>query len=369
MNMAGVFRSNLLLFGMVRPLHRWHLMRSRFVGFLILVLAFLGADRSFAVDTFEDFATVEFAIPQGQARRVDDELVIRLDNTYYRVPYFLQEAHERANFDAMTEPMKAKFLMNRDLFFQNAAKVLHTLDWAIGIGSVTKEKILFFKRKEKTNEAFKERKSRIVMAILSGMNKQLWHDAPVVGNANEFALSASVGLGLEGGALKKGWGGQVDLGITMGVNKTQKAFVFQIFRNLEKFSSTLMPAMIYAGLVGKAGIQIIENTKGGIETRKGTTFYPPAAPGFLTETPSMASSGVSSGIGFPPPPIADLLTFTNELDHKALLRVVVSPTLKGFVRVYIGLDLKSIGVVLAPIRLLIDSIQYRLATPSCHRIY
>lgn len=318
-------------------------------------------------DDFND--KIEFAPPQDEAVKIGDELVIRLGKTYYRLPYYLTSEKERENYDSMTEPMKTKFLMNRDMFFQNAAKVLHSLDWAMGIGSLTKEKILFFKNRDKIPEKFKERKTRIVQAFLESINKQLWHDAPVVGNANEFAVAASAGVGLEGGSFSKGWGGQFELGISLGMNKTQKAFVFQIYRNLEKFKSTVLPGFFYAGLVGKGGIQIMENTNGKIEARRGESFYPPAAPGYLTETPSMVSSGMSSGLGVPPPPLGDLLTFTNHIDHKALIRVVVSPTLKGFVRIYFGLNWKSITLIASPIRLMIEHLQFRASVRMCNAIY
>lgn len=69
---------------------------------------------------------------------------------------------------------------------------------------------------------------------------------------------------------------------------------------------------------------------------EGSTFYPPAFPGSTSYGPDMYAAGMSSGVGFPSPPLGDLLTFTNSYKRTALIKISVSPMVKGFVRIRVG---------------------------------
>jgi hypothetical protein len=71
-------------------------------------------------------------------------------------------------------------------------------------------------------------------------------------------------------------------------------------------------------------------------TIKGSSFYPPAVPGFSTTSSEFFAAGFSSGLGLPPPPLADLMTFTNKFERHVIVRVTVSPLVKGFVRMQLG---------------------------------
>jgi hypothetical protein len=137
--------------------------------------------------------------------------------------------------------------------------------------------------------------------------------------------------------MKKGAGGAEEVGFSLAFNKTQKAFVFEIFHNSEKFDNT-KAAVSVIGIVGKAGMTM--GHREGAETIRGSSFYPPAVPGYSMSSPEVFSAGASSSLGFPPPPLADLLTFTNQFQRQALLRVTVSPLVKGFVRIHVG-DVKG----------------------------
>ncbi|MNL24378.1 hypothetical protein D3C87_1458090 [compost metagenome] len=47
------------------------------------------------------------------------------------------------------------------------------------------------------------------------------------------------------------------------------------------------------------------------------------APGFSSDSPSYAAFGASSGLGFPPPPLADFLTFSNTFEKYKILRISI----------------------------------------------
>jgi hypothetical protein len=311
---------------------------------------------------------IQMSTENSVLRRQGDDLFITLGKNTYSIPNATTDEKALDNFHHMSPLQQQRFYQNRDMFIANAAKVLRRVGWTFGIGSLVANKIVMVKNKtlapfrsdeanvlkatDPTSESFKARSQRVITSILSSLNRQLWSQAPLVGDANEFGLNLSIGLALEGGHAKKGWGGQFEIGFNFGYNKESKAFVFQIYRNIEKFKTTLMPAIFYTGVTPKAAIQVAQVKDGSIQSRVGTTVYPPGVPVFLSTTPTMFASGLNSGIGFPPPPFGDVLSYTNTLDNKALIRITVSPLLKGFVRVQFGVGLKSLTVFLQPITIM-----------------
>lgn len=365
-------------------------MRSKWVVVQTLGLVFaLSLIASFfspvwAQDNFYDDGTggerVEFQTEDSILQKNVDTLSIQLGKNTYTITDRTTDAEALARFDAMTPEQQARFIQNRDMFISNTAKVLRRIGWTFGLGSLVGGKIVMIKdkllRKEKEDadsivvrENFRERSNRIITSMLTAMNRQLWAQAPLVGDANEFGVTLSLGLALEGGRPKKGWGGQFDLGVSFGYNKEKKAFVFQIFRNIEKFRTTLMPAVFYAGVTPKAAIQVSQMRDGAIQSRIGTTIYPPGVPGFLSTSPTMFASGINTGVGFPPPPFGDMLSYTNQLDNKAILRVMISPTLKGFVRVQFGIGLDSFKVFLQPITIVKAWINRFFGSGLCRGVY
>src|SRR5690606_22530784 len=111
------------------------------------------------------------------------------------------------------------------------------------------------------------------------------------------------------------------------------AFVFEIFHNSEKFDNT-KAAISVVGVVGKLGMTL--GRREGVETLRGTSFYPPAIPGYNSSSQDFFAAGLSSSLGFPPPPLADFLTFSNSFERNVWIRITISPITKGFVRIQVG---------------------------------
>jgi len=220
---------------------------------------------------------------------------------------------------------------------------------ALGAGSLVGDSLSFVKVKMKhaigkgkdetlpSKVAFAERSQRVIQNILRSVDYKLWSQAPLLLASNEYGLSMSVGIQAETGVMHKGGGGADELGLSLAYNKEKRAFVFEIFHNSENFDNT-KAAVTVLGIVGKGGL--VMSRRSGAEKIKGTSFYPPVVPGFSTISPDYFAGGVSSSLGFPPPPLADLMTYTNRFERNALIRITVSPIVKGFVRLQIG-DLKG----------------------------
>lgn len=263
------------------------------------------------------------------------------------------------SFNHLGEEQKAKFHQTRLVFLSGIARILHKTQFVLGAGSVVGDGLSWIKvhakravgveaqAEAKEKRTFRERSRLAVQGILQGIDYKLWSQAPLLIDSNEFGLSASVGVLAETGVLRKGGGGAEELGLSFAYNKQSRAFVFEIFHNSEKFDNT-KAAVSVIGVVGKLGLSMAHKDQ-GFETRtmRGSSFYPPAVPGFSSNGSDMFVAGASTSLGLPPPPLADLLTFTNHYDRNALIRVTISPLVKGYVRIQFG-DVKgSIGLVAA----------------------
>ncbi|UYL07789.1 hypothetical protein B9G69_012110 [Bdellovibrio sp. SKB1291214] len=261
----------------------------------------------------------------------------------------IEEVDPLAPFESMSEEQKVKFKNMRIHFLTNAARILNASKFALGAGSLVgdgfsfitvKVKKVFGKGGEqepKEKRTFKERSHQVTEALLRGIDYKLWSQAPLVMESNEFGISVAAGFLAETGIMRRGAGGIEEVGINLGYNKSSKAFVFEIFHNSEKFDSTKGAFTVF-GLVGKAGLMI--SRRNGSETQKGSAFYPPMLPAYSMTSSEYFTAGFSSSLGFPPPPFSDVMMYTNKFESHSLIRITVSPIVKGFVRMEVG-DVKG----------------------------
>lgn len=297
----------------------------------------LSDGRIFEFDTMPDREAMKAALGLKLPEKVKEQIIARGGS--------IEEADPLAPYESLPEDRKVKFQEMRLLFLSSAARILNSTKFVFGAGSLVGDGLSFVKIKVKkafgketeaqasVQRTFNERSHQAVQAVLRGIDYKLWSQAPLVIDSNEFGVSVSAGLLAETGILRKGGGGAEEVGISLAFNKQSRAFVFEIFHNSENFDNT-KAAITVLGVVGKAGITL--GRRNGAETLKGSSFYPPAVPGFSAASPDYFAAGLSSSLGLPPPPLADLLTFTNHFERNALIRVTVSPVVKGFVRVQIG---------------------------------
>jgi hypothetical protein len=184
-----------------------------------------------------------------------------------------------------------------------------------------------------------------IKSVLHATDLKLWSQSALVANSNQFSLMAAVEIQAEGGTKSHKWGGLYDLGFTIGYNTDSKAVVFQIFRNRETFKSSMMPAVAVGGFVAKIG-PLISRANGETSMRtNGESFYPPMVPGYQSTTKESYTFGFSSGLTVPPSPFGDMLTYTNTLDQKTILRISFSKAYIGFVRVKMDLSSDTLKFV------------------------
>jgi hypothetical protein len=259
-------------------------------------------------------------------------------------------------FESMTPEMQKEFLESRKTILNFTAKVLKFGKLKYGLGQIIKNKITQIVSKVRRNGNpldhlindaqtanglpqtdslsvnHTKAKHELGKGVLNQIDQQLWLAAPVVASQNEFTISAWLGVILEAGGRHRGVGGSLGFGLNIGYNKDSKAFVFEIFQDIDSYEKGITGVLL-AGLTPKIGINLI-NQKAGEEmkSRTGQSLYPPVAPLFSSKYSDMAVIGLSSALLSFPPLIGDGMAYVNTSDRRTLLRVTVSPVMKGFLR-------------------------------------
>lgn len=330
--------------------------------------------------------TLVFSATTLAATGDDESLLIQLEKRSYVLKNPQVGSFDRLAFEAMNEAEKESFHNNRRIFLTSLARGLQLIKYGIGAGIISKDSISYKIRKYRINKlagryenaspgmkadiltatdaaltqleaeqganqglGFRQRSDRIILRMLEAADWNLWSQAPLFARSNEFGLVLAVGVELLGGRKDKGWGGIFDIGVSVGYNRDTQALAIQIFRDIEHFKSTVLPAVFLVGVVGKAGLYIANQAPSVLE-HEGTSYYPPMVPGFSSITADNFMAGLSSGLTWPPSPIGDMLTYTDRLNQNMVLRFTFSRLNSKFLRVQSGLTNKTISAVLKPIK-------------------
>lgn len=301
----------------------------------------LADGKSFTLDAYPDVEVMKEALGLNIPDKIKEQILARGGK--------IEDINPMEAYEHLSAENKERFKEMRIHFLTNAARILNSTKFAFGAGSLVGNGFSFVKvnvkkvfgkhtpQEPKVQMTFKQRSDQAILSALRGMDYKLWSQAPLLIDSNEFGLSLSVGIVAESGVMKKGAGGAEEVGFSLAFNKAKKAFVFELFHNTERFDNT-KAAVSLIGVEAKLGMTMAHRQ--GAETLKGFSFYPPAIPGYSMNSPEYFQAGFSSNIGLPPPPLADLLTYTNKFERHSLIRVTVSPIVKGFVRVEFG-DVKG----------------------------
>lgn len=265
---------------------------------------------------------------------------------------------QQQHFQNMSVVQQQAFLQKRSEIVQQTKKILQKLKPVFYVVDVLKSQAkdiqsLLVSQNEEPSDEIKEiiridqlnhpekyqsstmkvRVQSLVEGLINSIENQLWNQSELVARANEFSFLASASLQLEAGhkqkETQKGWGGLFEIGFSLGYNTDKKSVFFQLFHAKESFKSTVMKAVFIASMTPKAGLQIANRSDANqTHQMNAETFYPPMVPGFQMTSKESYAFGISSGIGFPPSPFGDLLTYTNSRVQKNIVRVDYSPMLE-----------------------------------------
>lgn len=313
-------------------------------------LFFEAAGHTYSVDVFPQIEEMKKALGMKLPAEILEQLRARGEAPP-------PEANPLEAYQSLSAEQKQAFLQERVLFLKKTASVLQGTSYLSGMGSLISDKLTFLGQKAKSvftaaelnakvpgeSISFKQRREQAIQNMLQAIDYKLWYQAPLFIASNEFGLQGHIGIVAVRGMQRKGSGGAEFLGISLGYNKTQKALVFEIYHNSERFDNT-RAAVGVVGLNFFAGpFFSARDARTPAKTLKGFTFYPPVAPAASQSGPDIFSAGVATGFGFPPPPIADMYTWTDSFERRTIVRVSVSAIVPGFFRMHVG-DVKGSAV-------------------------
>lgn len=253
-------------------------------------------------------------------------------------------------YNSMSMEQRRKFHQTRIAFLKGLARILHHSQWGLSAGILAQDALSYTFKKALRKEipvqdkSLVQRRHEFIQNLLTSVNHHLFYQAPLVASKNEFGISGSVGMIALTGVRDKGFGGILEVGFSIGYNQDQKAFIFEFTMTPEKYHHSIAAATVI-GVNGKLGPYLSSIPQGKENaTVRGSSFYPPMAPGFSSNSPSYAAFGLSSGLGFPPPPLADFLTFSNTFEKYKVLRISVPRFIvTGIPRISVG----EVGLLLA----------------------
>lgn len=297
----------------------------------------VGQGQVYEFETTPNSADMRAALGMNLPEKMKQEILARGGS--------IEEADPMRSFNSLSSNEKLHFQENRVAFLTGFARFLNATKFAYGTGSIVGDSFRFIKVKTKKlfgqetetgpteHRSFQLRSQQAVQGILRAVDYKLFYQAPLVIGSPEYGLSMSVGIAALNGVLNKGGGGSEEMGLSFSYNKASRAFVFEIFHNSENFDNT-KAAVGVLGVFGKLGMTV--SRRQSMDPLKGSSFYPPAFPGYTSVSPEYFAFGGSSNLGLPLPPLADLMTYTNKFQLTPLIRVTISPVVKGYVRLEFG---------------------------------
>ncbi len=303
-------------------------------------------------------ADIDEDAPKAVARTLDSQLEIQVGSITYAIPKLPDNDLEP--YRSLTEDNRRQFESHRTEYLTRLARVLSVIKYAFGIGALVRDQVHFKleslqearmtaemlqmpsgvrddflrAREESLQEqaaladlasqrTMRERSVAITQRILLQIDHVLWQQAPLIATSNEYGVLLALGpqlvFGIKG---KKAWGRTYTVGLSVGYNHVTKNLVLQIYRELERYKSSPMPALASIAVIWKAGLYVANQYEGSL-LHKGITFYPPTQ-AFMSATNDNFMIGLSSGPGIPPSPFSDFMTYTNHLNQRMMVRLALS---------------------------------------------
>lgn len=279
--------------------------------------------------------------------REKDLYVLKSKGITVEIPRISSDEKKRALFDELTPEMQDKFLSRRLFVLSYTLKFFSNIQYTSGIGALFKERLfyVFHRNKNKLSNAKTviERSERITKSIVLGLDNVILDSPRIFIDSNEFSVFIAGNIQSLTGVKDKGHGASVDLGISLGFDIKNKAVVGQIFRVIDTYKNTDLPAITSIGVGPRAGFLFRSvNNDEHMTAFHGEGYIPPAVPVYKQKGSKHAiMGGTITVVGFPPPPTDLALTYSTHHNFKSWLYVAFSPMMKGFFRIKLGINKQS----------------------------
>lgn len=250
-------------------------------------------------------------------------------------------------YKTLSEPDKIKFHTKRITALNILARGLSSIKKGLGVGSLVKEKVMFWKsKKDKTPIPLAERSEVVVENIVRAFDKNIWSSAPIFTELKEIGLTGTGQIVVAAGSKERidfqkefrgkkvnvvvpeiKSGGAIGIGFTLGINFEQKSLIFQLFNSNEQVKEVKLPLLMVAGNL-KGGMYISNSSEKLYSSSKAEAIYPFAAPGYVESAPNKKTFGSNIPFGIP---LA--LSYTANMQEQSYLRISLSPFTWKFISV------------------------------------
>ena len=284
---------------------------------------------------------------RATSHKDQDNYSVKIDLADKSFVIFHPTEQELEFYKTLSESDKIKFHAKRMTALNILARGLSTKKKGLGIGSLVKEKVMFWKsKKDKTRIPLAERSEVVVEHILRAFDKNIWSSAPIFTELKEIGLTGTGQIVVAAGSKERidfqkeirgkkvnvvvpeiKSGGAIGIGFTLGINFEQKSLVFQLFNSNEQVKEVKLPLLMVAGNL-KGGMYISNSNQKLYSSQNAEAIYPFAAPGYVESAPTKKTFGSNIPFGIP---LA--LSYTADMQEQSYLRISVSPFTWKFISV------------------------------------
>lgn len=354
----------------------------RYLVLLLLLASFLGSTLARAEEIPQDESLVEQTIADETLNNQNDMIQIVLSSGItYEFKAQPSDPSLLKPFLSLAPEKQEIFRQRRLSFLTQVAKVVSATKFAFGAGSLVGRSFIFIKKTFKKSAdpapapekiSFRERSHRAAQKVLESIDAQLWSQAPLIVDSNEYGVSASVAFVALAGYREHGLGGVHDVGMSFVYSQASRGLVFEFYYSIEKFQSG-EPVAGAIAISPKLGFIATSREQGPTGYKlDGTVHGPPLLPGYIAAGENIFGTGAMLTLGLPPTPIADIMGYTTAFERRTMIRITISPFVKGFVRLEVG-DIKgNFKAIYSDFKSVLASLRYRIQVlryGSCGKVF
>jgi hypothetical protein len=284
----------------------------------------------------ESLEVFDDALTEMRAGERNNRLRFQIDGHVYTIPKYPggQDISSTINnptvavtagFLSLGESERERFLELRKKWLRVAIRALHASRGVATLGIVTKDRVMgvFRPETETSTKETPQRRKEFIQMVLAYMDHHLWFQAPTFINSNEFALEISLGIFAQAGKRGTvGYGRVLEYGFSLGFNRAQQVFAFEVFSKNQRLSSAMYPFAVAGGRL-KVGLAAFDLDRGEAvkKLKHSTTSHLPFSRGYTEWSPDYFAIGKKAAIQLPF--VGKLFWYENSIERRTLVRVRV----------------------------------------------
>jgi hypothetical protein len=288
-------------------------------------------DNRGASDSYElverDVEEFEVKTQETPQNKIPDEIYYTKKGRSYTISNSHIDAGTLSKFDSLSEDKRKNFHHIRNKILQRFATFLDGQSLAIGVGVMTKNKLVgLFKKKDKTAPVVKrtvrEHGILSVQKMLESLNQKLWLESRNVAFAKEVTFFVNPLGQIILGIPKKGAGGALGFTLAFGFQKETDTMFMDVLADFEKLKSGFVA---FAGARLKVGLNFDSSENPGKigQWMRTEVNNPILVPVWEGKGATNYALGGSLAVALPPMPV-DIFHYRNTALKFRILRIPFS---------------------------------------------